>query len=229
MMQESKKHTVLIIEDHPLIAEAYKQAFKTIENNKENMFFEIIEAKNCEIAKTIIDDYKAKDKTIDIAFLDIMLTQSNNAKIVSGEDLGVIIRDLMKETKIIVSTFLNNNYRIHNIIKNINPEGFLIKNDIDTKNLIEAINRVITNPPYYSNTVIEILRKNVSSKIMLDDIDRKILYELSIGSKMKELPNVIPLSKAGIEKRKRALYSVFNIKENSDRQLIIEAKKSGFI
>ena len=43
------------------------------------------------------------------------------------------------------------------------------------------------------------------------------------------LPNVIPLSKAGIEKRKRALYSVFNIKENSDRQLIIEAKKSGFI
>ena len=46
---------------------------------------------------------------------------------------------------------------------------------------------------------------------------------------MKELPDVIPLSKAGIEKRKRVLYSVFNIKDNSDRQLIIKAKSSGFI
>jgi len=227
MMHESKKYTVLIIEDHPLIVEAYKQAFKTIENDKDNLFFEIIVAKNCEIANTTINTYKTK--TIDIVFLDIMLAQSNNAKILSGEDLGVIIRDTMKDARIIVSTFLNNNYRIHNIIKNINPEGFIVKNDVNAKSLVESINRVMTNPPYYSNTVVETLRKNISSKIMLDDIDRKILYELSIGSKMKELPNVIPLSKAAIEKRKRTLYSVFNIKENSDRQLIIKAKNSGFI
>lgn len=228
-MQESKKHTVLIIEDHPLISEAYKQAFKTIENDSETIFFEITETKNCETAYNAINNYKVNGKKIDIVFLDIMLAQSKDAKILSGEDLGVIIREAMPQAKIIVSTFLNNNYRIHNIIKNINPEGFLIKNDVNPKSLIEAIDRVISNPPYYSKTVIETLRKNVSSKIMLDDIDRKILYELSIGSKMKELPDVIPLSKAGIEKRKRILYSVFNIKENSDRQLIIKAKSSGFI
>lgn len=228
-MQESKKHTILIIEDHPLISEAYKQAFKAIENDIETIFFEITETRNCETAYNAIKNYMANGKKLDVIFLDIMLAQSKDAKILSGEDLGVIIREVMPQTKIIVSTFLNNNYRIHNIIKNINPEGFLIKNDVNPKSLIEAINRVISNPPYYSKTVIEMLRKNVSSKIMLDDIDRKILYELSIGSKMKELPNVIPLSKAGIEKRKRILYSVFNIKENSDRQLIIKAKSSGFI
>ena len=228
-MQESKKFTVLIIEDHPLISEAYKQAFKTIENDNETLFFEITETKNCDTAYNAINNYKLNSKTIDIVFLDIMLAQSKDAKILSGEDLGVIIREAMPATKIIVSTFLSNNYRIHNIIKNINPEGFLIKNDVNPQGLIEAINRVINNPPFYSKTVVEMLRKNVSSKIMLDDIDRKILYELSIGSKMKELPDVIPLSKAGIEKRKRILYSVFNIKENSDRQLIIKAKSSGFI
>ena len=228
-MQEHKKYTILIIEDHPLISEAYKQAFKTIEDSDEALFFEILETKNCETAYTAINKHKNNNKKIDIVFLDIMLTQSKDAKIVSGEDLGVIIREALPETKIIVSTFLNNNYRIHNIIKNINPEGFLIKNDVNSKSLVDAINRIMINPPYYSKTVVEILRKNVSSKIMLDDIDRKILYELSIGSKMKELPDVIPLSKAGIEKRKRVLYSVFNIKENSDRQLIIKAKSSGFI
>ncbi len=228
-MQEYKKYTILIIEDHPLISEAYKQAFKTIENNDDTLFFEIIETKNCETAYTAINTHKTNNKKVDIVFLDIMLAQSKDAKIVSGEDLGVIIREAMPETKIIVSTFLNNNYRIHNIIKNINPEGFLIKNDVNSKSLVDAINRIMSNPPYYSKTVVEILRKNVSSKIMLDDIDRRILYELSIGSKMKELPDVIPLSKAGIEKRKRLLYSVFNIKENSDRQLIIKAKSSGFI
>jgi hypothetical protein len=46
---------------------------------------------------------------------------------------------------------------------------------------------------------------------------------------MKDLPNVLPMSIAGIEKRKRQLKEMFNVQENEDRELILKAKEKGFI
>ena len=60
-------------------------------------------------------------------------------------------------------------------------------------------------------------------------MDRKILYELSIGSRMKDLPNYIPLSVASIEKRKRQLRKVFGVKNKGDRELILKAREIGVI
>ena len=85
------------------------------------------------------------------------------------------------------------------------------------------------DPPYYSKTVIKLLRDQVVNDFILDHYDRKILYELSIGTRMKDLPSVLPLSNAGIEKRKRNLKRMFNVKKLDDRQLLITAKEKGFI
>ena len=46
---------------------------------------------------------------------------------------------------------------------------------------------------------------------------------------MKDLPNLLPLSIAGIEKRKRNLKRMFNVKKLDDRQLMISAKEKGFL
>ncbi|MFI0431386.1 hypothetical protein [Mariniflexile sp. HMF6888] len=46
---------------------------------------------------------------------------------------------------------------------------------------------------------------------------------------MKELVELIPLTKSGIEKRRRILRDVFNIKTDSDRELILAAKEKDFI
>ena len=46
---------------------------------------------------------------------------------------------------------------------------------------------------------------------------------------MKELINIVPLTKTGIEKRKRLLKNAFKVTGKSDRDLIIEAKEKGFI
>ena len=119
---------------------------------------------------------------MDIVFLDISLPPSKGRKILSGEDLGLKLNEVLPEAKVIVSTTFNDNYRIHSIFKNINPDGFLIKNDITPKELILAIEEVLTDPPYYSKTVMKLLRKQVSSDLLLDHIDRKILYELSVGT-----------------------------------------------
>ena len=187
------------------------------------------QAHNCDDALKIIKEISNKKKTLDIVFLDMKLPPSSDGKILCGEDLGLKINSLMSETKTIVSTTFNDNYRIHSIFKNINPDGFLIKNDITPEDLVTAIETIITDPPYYSKTVIKLLRKQVSNDFLLDNIDRKLLYELSIGTKMKNLPDILPLSIAGIEKRKRNLKQIFNLNGTDDKELLHVAKEKGFI
>jgi len=221
-------YKVLLIDDHPIILEVYKMALMNAGLSIENAAFEIETAENSDIALQKIAIASESDG-FDLIFLDIKLPPSSDGEILSGEDIGLEINQLLPNAKIIISTTFNDNYRVQNILKNINPDGFLIKNDIDTEELVEAIKTVIFDPPYYSKSVIKLLRKQISSDYLLDKIDRQLLHELSIGTRMKDLPNVLPMSIAGIERRKRQLKEMFNVEDSEDRELILKAKELGFI
>jgi len=223
-----QNYTVLIVDDHPLISDAYKSAFLHISTNNDIFKFKIDIANNCELAYRKIKE-ASEGKRLDIIFLDIRLPPYKNGNILSGEDLGIKIKQLLPGSKIIISTTFNDNYRIHSIFKSVNPDGFLIKDDITPEELVTAIQTVIKGTPYYSKTVTKLLRKQISSNFLLDKIDRQLLFELSIGTKMKELPNVLPLSIAGIEKRKRHLKNIFEVTGMDDRDLLLKAKEKGFI
>jgi hypothetical protein len=69
----------------------------------------------------------------------------------------------------------------------------------------------------------------VSQNIVLDDLDIQLLVELSNGAKMKELEQLLPLTKSGIDKRRRLLKEKLNLQSNSDRDLVLKAKEKGFI
>lgn len=226
---ETKKYVVLIIDDHPLISNAYKSAFNHVSSQNKTISFDVYVEDNCDSANHKIDYFFTNNVTLDIVFLDIKLPPSKDGKILSGEDLGLKINTLLPKAQIIVATTFDDNFRIHSIFKSLNPEGFLIKNDITPKELVTTINTIITDPPYYSKTVIKLLRKEVSNNFLLDDVDRKLLHELSIGTMMKDLPNVLLLSIAGIEKRKRRLKQIFDAESPYDKELLMQAKDRGFI
>ena len=226
---ENKIISVLIIDDHPLITEAYKTALEYYSKQYNSTKFSVKTAEDCDSAFRIINSFVSNERVLDLVFLDIRLPPSKDGKILSGEDLGLKIIKLLPDTKIIVSTTFNDNYRVHSLLKSLNPDGFLIKNDITPKELIKTIQVVLNDPPYYSSTVMKLLRKQISNDFLLDNIDRRILYELSIGTKMKDLPDVLPLSIAGIEKRKRQLKHMFNVKDSDDKDLIFIAREKGFI
>ena len=224
-----KKISVLLVDDHPIIINAYKTALIHYSDVNSEYIFNIENAINCDEALIKINSFFTSKKQLEVVFLDIRLPKSNDNKILSGEDLALKIKALLPKTKIIISTTLNDNYRLHSLIKNINPIGLLVKNDINSNDLINAINDVLNNKPHYSKTVIKLMRKQVSNEILLDDIDRKLLYEISLGTKMKELPKILPLSLAGIEKRKRRLKQIFDTQSSSDKELLSVAKEKGFI
>ncbi|PID71055.1 MAG: response regulator [Flavobacteriales bacterium] len=226
---KNKEYTVLLIDDHPLITNAYESALNYIEKNKDAVSFYIHVAHDCDTADRKIDYFSTNNKILDIVFLDISLPPSKDGKILSGEDLGLKINKLIPNTKIIVSTGFDNNFRIYNIIKNLNPDGFLTKNDVNPKSLVMAINSVIQDPPYYSKTITKLLRKEITNDFLLDAIDRKLLYELSIGTMMKELPKILKLSLPAIEKRKSRIKQVFDAVSPHDKKLLQKAKEKGFI
>ncbi len=223
-----KQLSVLIIEDHPLTSLSYKSAFECVSAENNELKFNIEIVIDCDSAIKEIKKAK-KGKGLDIVFLDISIKPSNDGKFLSGEDLGIEIKKVLPKTKIMVSTTHYDNFRIQAIIKSVNPDAFLVKNDLSPSTLINAINKVIVAPPYYTHTVLQSFRKLLSSNHIIDEIDRHLLYELSMGTKMKELPKLLPMSMAGIEKRKRQLKGLFDIEDKEDRELVILAKEKGFI
>ena len=92
-----------------------------------------------------------------------------------------------------------------------------------------AIESIVDGKPYYSKSVIELMRKQTANDFLIDAIDRKLLYELSKGTKMSQLPEIIPLSISALEKRKRVLKEVFNLADKDDRDLFRIAEEKGFI
>jgi DNA-binding NarL/FixJ family response regulator len=223
-----KAYNVLIIDDHQIIIDTYKNALNVVKENLDAVEFNIHEAKDCDSAYEKILNI-TKRQTLDLIFLDIQLPPSSDKRFISGETLGSNIREQYPKTKIIVCTSINNNLIQSNIIKTINPQGFLIKSDISFNDLVLCTKKILSNQIHYSQTILELLRKKVSSPIVLDGFDIKILAEMANGARMKELVMLIPLSKSGIEKRKKLLKTFFNIKSDSDRELVLCAKEKGFI
>lgn len=220
-----KQTKILIIDDHPIIAEGYKNALLSIEDEK--LSFDIATSQTCESAYEAL---KAASESIpfDVILLDLQLPASEKLKITGGKDLGLIAKELMPKAKIIVQTMCNDNFTMHDILKNLNPDGFLIKSDITSEILHEAIEHVLSDSPYYSDAINKFIRVQLTNDLNLDDVDRKILYLLSKGIRTKNLPSFIPLSLAAIEKRKRNLKNLFGV-ERANSSLIEIAIKKGYI
>ena len=225
-MSKIKTLRILAIDDHEMTMLGYKFIL-------ERIIFEgysiIVDTANTyELGKKMIED-SVNSFSYDILFLDVQLYPPNEHQPNTGEDLGILARQLVPETKIVYMSSFSDNYRINSILKSVDPDGYLIKTDIDPKTLEDAVKTVTLNPPYYSSKALSAIRKKMTNDISLDEKDKKILYHLSIGTKNKDLEKFIQLSASSIENRKRHLKSLFGTENENDLALILAAKNRGFI
>ncbi|MFB9056280.1 response regulator [Mariniflexile ostreae] len=218
---------ILMIDDHPMIIEGYQNTL--LFSKKENQKLKIDIANNCDEAMFHMEKSVQDQHPYDILFMDISLPPSKNGAMTSGEDLAEHARKILPQAKIIILTMFNEPFRVHNIIKTINPEGFLIKSDLTSNELASAFQAVLNNPPFYSGTVNSFIRKIVTNDIIIDDKNRKILHLLSQGIKTKNLGEHLDISLSAIEKRKKYLREVFEVYDGQDETLLKKAKKEGFV
>lgn len=218
---------ILMIDDHPMIIEGYQNTL--LFTKKENQELEIDIANNCDEAIQYMDKSIKNDLPYNVLFVDISLPPSTDGAMSSGEDLAVYARKTLPNAKIVILTMFNESYRIHNIIRNIDPEGFLIKSDLTSSELASAFQAVLNNPPFYSGTVNSHIRKAITSDVFIDEKNRKILHLLSQGIKTKNLASHLDISLSAVEKRKKQLKVLFSIEDGQDESLLREARKKGFV
>ena len=217
---------ILAVDDHEMITTGYKYLLEAAEF--ENFKVKVETANSYETGKQKIED-SARSFKYDLILMDIQLTETHIEEPRSGEDLGILARKIVPDTKIVFMSSFSDNYRINSILKNVNPDGYMVKSEIDEKSLFAMVNGVMVSPPYYSQKALAAIRKKVSQDTILDDNDKKILYHVSIGTRTKDMVEHINLSLAGIENRKRQLKVIFGVEKQNDMALITEAKIRGFI
>jgi len=216
---------ILMIDDHPGMIEGYKAMLNL---NSEKHPIETTEAYNCEEAYNIITN-KEYSSFFDLIFLDYSIPPFPEQKIANGEDLGVLIRKHMPETKIIMLTAHFDTIRLYNAVRKFQPDGLLIKSDYKPPHLIVAFEKVLDGEIYYSPLVIEKLKQPLFSKGMLDSLDREIIVLLADGLQIKSIALKMNVSEDTIKKRKSKIKDLLDIEKGSDEDILKECRYLGLI
>ncbi len=218
-----KELEILIIDDHHSIIVGYKNVLSKIKDYK----LHILKANSCDQAVKAINKAK-QNRPFDVIFIDIQLPPSRDGEITSGEDLAQLVHKEFPQTKVIISTMFDSPHRLNNILKTVPHNGILIKSDTTSKIILKAFETILQGNQFYSKTVQKIKNKVILNDELLDEYHKKIIFHLSKGVRTKNLTEYIPLSLSAIEKRKNYIKQLFNV-NGDDEQLLIEAKKRGFI
>lgn len=224
---ESQVIKILFVEDHPLILEGYVRALKLLKKQRPELDFKISEAASSDAAIHLL--HRQVPIGFDLVMLDLVIPPSRCGRWLSGEDIGREVRQRHPESKLLINTSFDSVYRINSLFKTLNPEGFLIKVESNASNIMDAISSLIDGNTFYGPSVIQVLRKNLAHDFVVDQWDRQILYRLSLGASTASLSNILPMSKATIERRKRHLKEIFDVVGQDDQKLLARARELGFI
>ncbi|WP_407556487.1 response regulator [Winogradskyella sp. 4-2091] len=225
-----KNLNIFLVDDHPSVIEAYSNFLKQFEIMNPNFKLNISTAMCFDSATNAISKiHQNKNDTIDVALIDMRLPRLQNGKYSSGEDLCIILKKIFPKIKTIIITGHYETLILSNVLQNVNPDAMILKGDVQSKIIFDALTKVLKNEPYYSISVLNLLRKKISSNISIEPVDKLMLYELWKGTKTKDLVNHLPLSMGAIEKRKRNLRLKFSANQKDDDMLINLILEKGFL
>lgn len=212
---------VFMVDDHQFILEGYKSILKLLltDNN-----FEITEAKDCQTSFEAIFSSK---NDFDFAFIDWSIPAYEREHLFSGEDIAHLIKKQMPKCKIIIISSFSEIIFIEKVLNNLDPDGFMIKNECSPTDFVTCVNAVLDNKRYYSKTVSNYIEKPIKY-YQLDNVDLIILEKLSKGIKTVNLPDHTGLTLSGLEKRKNRLKFKLDVSGN-DEKLIEIARNLGLV
>ncbi|RPD99564.1 DNA-binding response regulator [Aureibaculum marinum] len=218
----------LIVDDNPMIIEAYKSMFSYGDLEEYEINIDIASDCDSAIAKM---KQALKKQPYQLFYFDMNLPPSSDGKFKSGEDLALYAKQNFPKAKVVILTLNNDNLSLHNILTKINPDGLLIKNDSNPADFIAGFKTILRNPPFYSSTVLKYLNtiNILKDKQQFDGNDIKILMHLENGVMTKNLTKYINLSLSAIEKRKSNMRKLLGVKRGNDQELIKAAKEKGLI
>lgn len=217
---------ILAVDDHEMIVLGYKYTLESCEFEDFKVVVHI--APGYHQGKAEIES-SAKRMPYDIILLDISMFPDSAKEERGGQDLGLLAKQISPTSKVVFLSSFSDSYRINNILKTVNPDGYMVKSEVDQRTLQQMVTTVMDKPPYYTAAALQAIRRKMANEDQIDERDKKILYQLSIGTKTKDISNVVAAATTTVENRKRQLKTIFGVENGNDFALIEEARKRGFL
>ncbi|MGB5437901.1 MAG: histidine kinase [Maribacter sp.] len=218
---------LLSVDDHAMTAMGYKYILEGEEFDGFEVKVDTVNTFEGAIEKI---DFSARATPYDILLLDISLFPSHSNDTRSGEDIGIYARKKVPSSKVVFMSSFSDSYRINSLFKTVDPDGYMVKSEIDEKSLCAMVRTVLDRPPYYTASALTAIRKKMANDFdMVDDTDKKILHYIATGTRTKDIGPLISVAPTTVESRKRQLKQLFGIEQGNDIELIEEARKRGFI
>lgn len=175
-------------------------------------------------------NYFAKtNQCVDAIFLNIDINSREKIGLILTKNYIKNLRASNSNLKIILFSSRRHSYRIHYIIKNCNPNGFILDRDLNIQVLMKVFDHCFKSEIYYSKSIHKILNNFKINNVNIDEIDFHILYFLKLGLKSNYIQHYIPRSNSTIEKRKYKLKDEFAFGKCTDEQLVKQAIKRGIL
>jgi len=103
--------------------------------------------------------------------------------------------------------------------------GYLLKSEATGTVLVEAVQCILQEKPFYSPTVQQVIKDQYLSGITLSEEQKKFLYLLSKGERIKDIVHKLPWSLSKIEKQKRVLKEKLNATNSKGMALAHRARE----
>lgn len=217
---------ILIGEENRLLATVYRDILERLFEDKFGIPPTIFMGHSCD---AVVEFLETQLPGVDLVLIDYALEISGDKRFLNGMDLAVFVRKFFPDCKIIFLFYKANVFLVKNLIQEVDPNGILEKKDMTPEILHDCINIILKGGMYYGEKIREKRILFLDSEYFLDEWDRRLLYELSLGANRTQLAAEFPFSISTIVRKKRRLKEYFGDGRMDDRELIEKAKEMGFL
>ncbi|MBK5214930.1 MAG: hypothetical protein JJE55_14885 [Flavobacteriaceae bacterium] len=225
---ESEVRNLWLVSDKAFYLGAYRAAFESIEKSWMHYSFDITEHHSPEAALRSLESLDPS-YALEIVYLHISIPLGNTAHYEEGGIFGSSLRNRFPTATIILGTNFSQNFNIWKLIKTVKPNALISEEFNSPTDLPSQIVQLFKNPPFYCDTFRNAIHLYLQREINLDESDQMLLYELSKGTRMATLPTLMNYSISSIEKRKKHLKELFDVRDGDDWALILKARERGSI
>lgn len=195
---------IVLLDDHTMTLEGYTSILK----RQDTEFHKLL---NCEQFYQWLE----QGNTADIAIIDHDLPPFPEQGLHNGADCALMLRKQSPEARIVLVTAHTEVLLLYTIYKKVKPDLMLSKEDVDPEEFRTLIYSEM-NSPYLSSRIKQAVKEANLRISLLDDTNREILMYLSKGFKVKDLEDVVFLTKSAIQKRLSKIQSEFNVRDVND-------------
>jgi DNA-binding NarL/FixJ family response regulator len=214
-------NNILVVDDHPINTDAYINLIGSNSAMEDVIFHKAL---NCQSAEKIINQLQKTNIPLDVALIDINIPEFREKKLFSGTDVALLIRKHFPNCVVIMLTMHTEALLLFNVHKQVKPEGFISKNDIDFETFPVIFQSIINTENFYSPAINNAIHALLRQTIKWDEYDTQIVLYLEKGIPTKDLPDYINLSLSSIEKRKATLKRQITDRKATDIEFVEKCK-----